>query len=88
MAFMSTHNVLEARNGLSRLIAESQAGSDVVITKRGTPVARIVPIGPVDVVRSGRLLVEWIQENPLPERLARVATDLDAQIDENRDAWE
>ncbi|WP_162238669.1 type II toxin-antitoxin system Phd/YefM family antitoxin [Microbacterium sp. Leaf161] len=85
---MSTHNVLEARNGLSRLIAESQAGSDVVITKRGTPVARIVPIGPVDVVRSGRLLVEWIQENPLPERLARVATDLDAQIDENRDAWE
>lgn len=85
---MSTHNVLEARNGLSRLIAESQAGSDVVITKRGTPVARIVPIGPVDVVRSGRLLVEWIQENPLPERLARAATELDAQIDENRDAWE
>lgn len=85
---MSTHNVLEARNGLSRLIAESQAGGDVIITKRGTPVAKIVPVGPVDTVRSGRLLVEWIEENPLPDRLVRSAADLDAQIDDSRDAWE
>ena len=85
---MSTHNVLEARNSLSRLIAESQAGADVVITKRGTPVARIVPVGPVNLVRSGRLLVEWIEENPLPERLSRAASELDAQIDDSRDSWE
>ncbi|MGN7947230.1 type II toxin-antitoxin system Phd/YefM family antitoxin [Microbacterium sp. 22215] len=85
---MSTHNVLEARNSLSRLIAESQAGGDVVITKRGTPVARIVPVGPVDVVRSGRLLVEWIEGNPLPERLTREASELDAQIEDSRDSWE
>ncbi|WP_431866483.1 type II toxin-antitoxin system Phd/YefM family antitoxin [Microbacterium paraoxydans] len=85
---MSTQNVLEARNNLSRLIAESQAGEDVVITKRGTPVARLVPIGTVDVVRSGRLLVEWIEQDPLPPRLARTAEELDAQVVENRDAWE
>lgn len=85
---MSTQNVLEARNNLSRLIAESQAGEDVVITKRGTPVARLVPIGSVDAVRSGRLLVEWIEQYPLPPRLARTAEELDAQIAENRDAWE
>lgn len=85
---MSEHNVLDARNSLSRLIAESQAGDDVVITKRGTPVARLVPIGPVDAVRSGRLLVEWIEANRLPPRLVPDAAALDAQIDENRNSWE
>ncbi|UPL09881.1 type II toxin-antitoxin system Phd/YefM family antitoxin [Microbacterium sufflavum] len=85
---MSTQSVLDARNNLSRLIAESQAGEDVVITKRGTPVARIVPIGPVDVVLSGRVLVEWIERDPLPDRLSRPTSELDSQIRENRDAWE
>jgi len=85
---MSTQSVLEARNNLSRLIAESQAGEDVVITKRGTPVARIVPIGPVDVVRSGRVLVEWIGRDPLPDRLIRTTAEIDRQIRENRDDWE
>ncbi|UPL13527.1 type II toxin-antitoxin system Phd/YefM family antitoxin [Microbacterium galbinum] len=85
---MPEHNVLDARNSLSRLIAESQAGEEVVITKRGTPVARLVPIGPVDAVRSGRVLVDWIEANRLPARLATDAADLDAQIDENRDSWE
>lgn len=85
---MSTHNVLEARNNLSRLITEAQAGEDVVITKRGTPVARIVPIGPVDMVRSGRVLAEWIGRDPLPDRLSRSTTEIDGQIRENRDAWE
>ena len=47
---MVNHNVLDARNSLSRLIADSQAGEEVVITKRGKPVAKLVPIGPVDVV--------------------------------------
>lgn len=85
---MSSYNVLEARNSLSRLIADSQAGDDVVITKRGTPVARVVPIGPVDLVRSGALVVEWIEKNPLPARLSRGPRELDAQIAASRDAWE
>ncbi len=85
---MSSHNVLDARNSLSRLIADSQAGEDVVITKRGRPVAKLVPSGPVDLVRSGRLLVEWLESDPLPGRLARSAAELDAQIAESRDAWE
>ena len=85
---MSSHNVLDARNSLSRLIADSQAGEDVVITKRGRPVAKLFSIGPVDLVRSGRLLVEWLERDPLPGRLARSAAELDAQIAESRDAWE
>ena len=85
---MGSHNVLEARNSLSRLIADSQAGEDVVITKRGRPVAKLVPIGPVDLVRSGRVLVEWIEQDPLPARLSRSSAELDAQIEENRNSWE
>lgn len=85
---MSTHNVLDARNNLSRLIVESQSGEDVVITRRGTPVARLVPVGPVDRIQSGRLLVEWIESSPLPPRLSRLAREIDAQVAENRDAWE
>ncbi|MFJ4222878.1 type II toxin-antitoxin system Phd/YefM family antitoxin [Microbacterium sp. NPDC089695] len=85
---MSTHNVLDARNNLSRLIVESQSGEDVVITRRGTPVVRLVPVGPVDMIQSGRLLVEWIESSPLPPRLTRLAREIDAQIAENRDAWE
>jgi prevent-host-death family protein len=85
---MSSHNVLDARNSLSRLIAASQAGEEVVITKRGAPVAKIVPVGPVDVVKSGRLLVDWIEADPLPSRLRRTTAEIDAQIDESRDAWE
>ena len=85
---MSTHNVLDARNNLSRLIAESERGEDVVITRRGAPVARIVPVGPVDIVQSGRLLVEWIDSAPLPPRLSRLSREIDAQITEIRDAWE
>lgn len=84
---MASHNVLDARNHLSRLIAESQSGAEVVITKRGAPVARLVPVEPVDLVHSGRLLVEWIDAHPLPARLARPAEELDALIEENRDAW-
>lgn len=85
---MSTHNVLEARNNLSRLIAESQSGAEVVITKRGAPVARLVPVVPVDVVMTGEAFVEWLEANPLPARLVRTPAELDAQITEAREGWE
>ena len=35
----------EARNGLSRLLAEVAGGESVLIVHRGTPIARIVPYG-------------------------------------------
>ena len=35
--------VFEAKNRLSALLAEVARGTEVVITNRGTPVARIVP---------------------------------------------
>jgi prevent-host-death family protein len=41
---MTQVSVREARNSLSQLIRDVQAGHEVVISNHGTPVARLVPI--------------------------------------------
>ncbi len=42
---MKTVNIHAAKTQLSRLIAEALAGEDVVISKAGTPLVRLVPVG-------------------------------------------
>jgi prevent-host-death family protein len=41
---MSTVGVFEAKNRLTALISEVERGGEVVITRRGKPVARLAPI--------------------------------------------
>ena len=41
---MRTATVTEAKNGLSALLDQVKAGHDVLITDRGIPVARLVPV--------------------------------------------
>jgi prevent-host-death family protein len=41
---MSTVGVFEAKNRLTALIDEVERGGEVVITRRGKPVARLAPI--------------------------------------------
>ncbi len=43
---MKTVGAYEAKTNLSRLLDEVAAGEEVVITKHGVPVARLVPVGP------------------------------------------
>ena len=38
-------NVHEAKSNLSELLKRAEAGEDVVIARRGHPVARLVPVG-------------------------------------------
>ncbi|MCL1593640.1 MAG: type II toxin-antitoxin system Phd/YefM family antitoxin [Actinomycetia bacterium] len=38
----------EARTHFSRLMRRVAAGEEITISRRGTPVARLVPIGPSD----------------------------------------
>lgn len=85
---MSRHSVLEARNNLSRLIAESRSGGDVVITNRGTPVVQLVPIAADDAEFTGAALADWLDAHPLPGRLQRPPEELDAQITDARGDWE
>ena len=43
MAFMKSVNVHEAKTHLSRLLAEVERGEEIVISRGGTPVARLLP---------------------------------------------
>ena len=44
---MKTVNIHEAKTQLSKLVAEVEAGGDVVLARAGKPVARIVRFGGV-----------------------------------------
>jgi prevent-host-death family protein len=84
---MEPVNILDARNNLSRLISAAMRGEDVIISKRGTPLVRIVPI--VDEsARTGAAFSAWIAENPMPRGSMRDSKDLDEQIAHEREGWE
>jgi prevent-host-death family protein len=42
----STVSLADAKARLSELIARAQAGEEIVVTRHGEPVARIVPVRP------------------------------------------
>jgi prevent-host-death family protein len=79
------YNVLEARNNLSKLIADVESGIEVTIARRGVPVARIVPIDHVPE-QSRNPLAAWLRENPLTPNVSRSDDDVDAEIRELREA--
>ena len=59
---MKTVTVTDAKSHLPALLAEVEAGQGVVITRRGKPVARLVPES-----RSGGFdLRNWVSAPPLP----------------------
>lgn len=80
------YNVLEARNNLSRLIDSALSGEDVVLAKRGKPVARIVKIEE-DRPPHGtgaalaKIMASW---DPLPPRSNE---EIEAEIREAKSGW-
>lgn len=85
---MEPVNILNARNNLSRLVAAASSGNDVVISKRGVPVARLVAVGDETSLHTAAAAAAWILANPIPARAARSPSQLDAQIDAERNGWE
>jgi prevent-host-death family protein len=94
-------NILEAKSQLSQLIKSAQAGEEVVIANRGEPVARLVPIGApagrlvqrsvtarVWAPQQPEGVAQWLDDHPLPAYLRRSGQEIDAAIQEERDAWE
>jgi len=58
-------NIYEAKAQLSKLIAQVEAGEEVILSRAGKPVARIVPwSAPVQAKRQLGLLRGKIHENP------------------------
>jgi prevent-host-death family protein len=77
-------SVHEARNNLSKLIKQAQAGEDVVIASHGNPVVRLVPIRG----RTGADILRWLEANPIPEAGRRTRAEIDAAIAAEREGWE
>ena len=64
-------NVHQAKTQLSRLLAQVEAGEDIVVARRGKPVARLVPFEPrgerrADVLK-GKVVIPDSFFDPLPE---------------------
>ncbi len=81
-------NILEAKNRLSELIKSAQAGQDVVIANRGQPVVRLVPTESKSTIKQDRNLLVWLQSNPLPKHAQKSASEIDAGILHERQAWD
>lgn len=64
-------NVSQAKTQLSRLLAHVEAGEEVVIARRGKPVARLVPCKPRKRRRpdrlKGKVVITDAFFDPLPE---------------------
>lgn len=85
---MVSVNVLDARNSLSKLVAAAAEGEDVVISKRGRPIVRLVRVETASSRNTGAEAAEWLTRNPPPGYSERTTHELDAQIHRERDAWE
>ena len=81
-------NILDAKNRLSELIRSVRKGKEVIIANRGEPVARLVPMDTSTAAESGRNLVRWLKEHPLPPHLQRSAAEIEADIEAERNAWD
>ncbi len=73
---MPTVNVHQAKTQLSRLLAQAEAGEEVVIARRGDPVVRLVPCKPKgkrqpDVLK-GKITIPDSFFDPLPEEELRL----------------
>lgn len=68
---MAQFSVHDAKTNLSRLIAEAEAGGEVVIARGAVPVLRLVPVNPPGRRRfgalKGRIAMDSRFEEPLPD---------------------
>ncbi len=65
-------NVHEAKTHFSRLLARGGKGEEIIISKAGKPVARLIPIDEKPVKRmagsaTGRVMIAGDFDAPLPE---------------------
>lgn len=63
----------KAKSDLSRLVVRALAGEDVIITRAGKPVARLVPVRPQRVpgLARDRISIPPDFDAPLPEDVLR-----------------
>jgi prevent-host-death family protein len=71
---MDQINIHQAKTQLSRLVERVASGEEIIITKSGKPIARLVPYGPKGVVRRpgtmrGKIRIKKNFHKPLPKEI-------------------
>ena len=97
---MKRASITEAKTGLSALIERVRAGESVLITDRGTPVARLEPIADypdpdgriarlvrAGIIRRGRGPVSLDQLQSPPPKLPEGVSAVEALLEERRSGW-
>ena len=59
---MDEIGLFDAKNKLSELVDRAERGEETIITRRGKPVAKLVPMQPVRDKEKARRAVEGIRE--------------------------
>ena len=85
-------NILEAKNRLSELIRLVEEGAEVIIAKRGKPVARLVSVTletARDAPRPGdpKAIVAWLANHRLSASRRRSSEEIEADILDARNSW-
>ena len=80
---MTTVGIFEAKNRLSELVERASRGEQIVITRRGEQVARLMPPLALDPVGQGRALAERIRNTRTGHALAGDVT-IREMIEEGR----
>ena len=83
---MVTYSVLEAKNSFSRVVNQAASGERVIITKRGEPVAQLLPFGDGKRPFTGSALVEWI--GATSHHRSRSTEDIEARIADAQGDWD
>lgn len=75
---MSSYSVAEAKNNLPKLLDRMLAGEEVVITRRGKPIARLNPTGPT--APPPQVDIEWLRRVRVKPLTPGNAVDLVRQM--------
>lgn len=80
---MTTVGIFEAKNRLSELVERAGRGEEIIITRRGEQVARLMPPQAPDAPAHARQLAERIRQSRAGQMLA-TGTSLRELINEGR----
>ena len=80
---MTTVGIFEAKNRLSELVERASRGEEIVITRRGQQIARLMPPRAPDSLEQGRALAARIRQSRSGRPLGPGAT-LQALVEEGR----
>lgn len=79
---MSSYSVAEAKNNLPKLLDRMLSGEEVVITRRGKPIAQLNPTEPA--VRRSPVDIEWLRSVRIKPKQP---TDAAVLVREMRDGY-